>query len=258
MTLKKSTKVSLLTIMLLSCFVMAQAQQNNLKLWYNKQSGKVWERAMPVGNGRLAAMVYGNPEREFIQMNESSVWSGGPSRNDSKSALAALPEVQRLIFENKRAEAAALASKEIKSEKNNGMCYQPVGNLYLTFPGHDKYENYYRDLDISKAIATTTYTVDGVTYKRQVLSSKPDQVMVVRLTASKPGSLTFTASMFSPQKSTIATKGNELVLSGISGDRDGVKGAVKFKSLIKFKTEGGSIASNDTSVNVTKANAVTV
>ncbi|MEO8886572.1 MAG: glycoside hydrolase family 95 protein [Mucilaginibacter sp.] len=260
MNFKQSiTKVSLLTIMLLSCFAMANAQQNNLKLWYNKPSGKVWERAMPVGNGRLAAMVYGNPEREFIQMNESSVWSGGPSRNDSKSALAALPEVRRLIFENKRPEAAALASKEIKSEKDNGMCYQPVGNLYLTFPGHDHYDNYYRDLDISKAIATTTYTVNGVTYKRQVLSSKPDQVMVVRLTASKPGSLTFTASMFSPQKSTISTKGdNELVLAGISGDRDGIKGAVKFKSLIKLKTEGGTIAANDTSVNISKANAVTI
>ncbi len=259
MIFKKSIQVSLFTTMLLSCVAMAYGQQNNLKLWYDKPSGKVWERAMPVGNGRLAAMVYGNPEREFIQMNESSVWSGGPSRNDSKSSLAALPEVRRLIFENNRPAAAALASKEIKSEKDNGMCYQPVGNLYLTFPGHDHYSNYYRDLDISKAVATTTYTVDGVTYKRQVLSSKPDQVMVVRLTASKPGSLTFRASMFSPQKSTIATKGdNELVLAGISGDRDGIKGAVKFKSLIKLKTEGGSIASNDTSLNVSKANAVTI
>ncbi|MEO6850785.1 MAG: glycoside hydrolase family 95 protein, partial [Mucilaginibacter sp.] len=201
----------------------------------------------------------GNPEKETIQMNESSVWSGGPSRNDSKSSLAALPEVRRLIFENKRAEAAAIASKEIKSEKDNGMAYQPVGDLYLTFPGHDHYENYYRELDISKAVATTTYTVDGVNYKREVFSSIPDQVMIVHLTASKPGSLNFSAAMFSPQKSTITTKGNnELILSGISGDRDGIKGAVKFQGLVKLKNDGGSLTATDTSVNVSNANAVTI
>jgi len=156
MPFKQHFKKILLSVAFLSYITTAFAQQSDLKLWYDKPSGKVWERALPVGNGRLAAMVYGNPGREVLQMNESTVWSGGPSRNDSKSSLAALPEVRRLIFENKRAEAAALASREIKSEKNNGMCYQPVGNLYLNFPGHDKYENYYRDLDITKAIATTT------------------------------------------------------------------------------------------------------
>jgi len=252
-------KKSILTLTLLSWLTLAFAQQNNLKLWYDKPSGKVWERALPVGNGRLGAMVYGNPEKEIIQMNESTVWSGGPSRNDSKSALAALPEVRKLIFENKRAEAAALASREIKSEKDNGMCYQPVGNLYLNFPGHDRYENYYRELDISRAVATTSYTVNGVTFKREVFSSIPDQVMVVHLTASQPGSLNFSAAMFSPQKSTISTKGdNELVLSGISGDRDGIAGAVKFKSLVKIKNSGGSIAATDTSVNVSNANEVTI
>jgi len=259
MPVKQIFKKILLSVAFLSSFITAFAQQRDLKLWYDKPSGKVWERALPVGNGRLAAMVYGNPGREILQMNESTVWSGGPSRNDSKSSLAALPEVRRLIFENKRAEAAALASHEIKSEKNNGMCYQPVGNLYLNFPGHDKYENYYRDLDITKAIATTIYKVDGVNFKREVYSSKPDEVMIVRLTASKPGALTFNASMFSPQKSNITTKNNnELILSGISGDRDGVKGAVKFQSIVKVKNEGGQVIATDTSLNIANANAVTI
>jgi alpha-L-fucosidase 2 len=259
MPFKKNVKKILLSTVFLSFITTAFGQHNDLKLWYNKPSGKVWERALPVGNGRLAAMVYGNPDREVIQMNESTVWSGGPSRNDSKNSLAALPEVRRLIFENKRPEAAALASREIKSERNNGMCYQPVGNLYLRFPRHDKYENYYRDLDIEKAIATTTYTVNGVNFKREVFSSKPDQVLILRLTASKPGALTFNASMFSPQKSTIATKNNdELILEGISGDRDGVKGSVKFHSIVKVKNEGGNVTATDTSLNVSNANTVTI
>jgi alpha-L-fucosidase 2 len=257
-------KKHLVTLVLLcaTLTVLAQTaakQGSNLKLWYDKPSDKIWERAMPIGNGRLAGMVYGNPEREFIQLNEATVWSGGPSRNDSKTALAALPEVRKLIFEDKRKEAAAIASKQIKSERNNGMCYQPVGNLYLSFPGHDNYENYYRDLDISKAVATTSYTVNGTTFRREVFASKPDQVIVVRLTASKPGSLTFNASMYSPQKSTITTGGDELILAGISGDRDGVQGAVKFKSIVKIKAEGGKVAPTDSStVSVTNANAVTI
>ncbi|MDB4924117.1 glycoside hydrolase family 95 protein [Mucilaginibacter sp.] len=256
---QENVKKSVLTLVLLSATLTVFAQRNDLKLWYDKPSGKVWEKAMPIGNGRLAGMVYGNPERETIQLNEATLWSGGPSRNDSKTALAALPQVRKLIFENNRAEAAKIASKEIKSEKDNGMCYQPVGNLYLNFPGHDHYENYYRELDISKAVTTTTYTVNGVTYKREVFASNTDQVIVVHLSASQPGSLTFSAAMFSPQKSTIITKGkDELVLSGISGDRDGIKGQDKFQALVKVKLDGGEVAASDTSVNVTKANAVTL
>lgn len=236
------------------------AQQNNdLKLWYDKPSGSVWERAMPVGNGRIAGMVYGNPARETIQLNETSLWSGGPSRNDSPTALAALPEIRKLIFENKHKEAAELATKTMKTNRNNGMCYQPVGDLNINFPGHENYQNYYRDLDLTKAITTTRYTIDGVTYTREAFASNADQVIVIHLTASKPGSLTFSTAMASPQKSTIVTRGkNELVLSGISGDRDGVKGQDKFQALVKVKLDGGSMTTSDTSVNVSKANAATL
>ncbi len=249
----------ILTFVLLCASVTAFAQSNNLKLWYDKPSGKVWERAMPIGNGRLAGMVYGNPERETIQLNECTLWSGGPNRNDSYSALAALPKVRQLIFDNKYREAATLATKDIKSEKINGMCYQSVGNLYLNFPGHEHYENYSRELDISKAVAITSYTVNGVTYKREVFASNADQVIIVHLTASQPASLTFSAAMFSPQKSTIVTKDkDELILSGISGDKDGIRGQDKFQALVKIKTDGGEVAASDTSVNVSKANAVTL
>ncbi|MDB5032285.1 glycoside hydrolase family 95 protein [Mucilaginibacter sp.] len=255
---QKSIKKSVLTFVLLSATLTVFAQRNDLKLWYDKPSGRVWEKAMPIGNGRLAGMVYGNPEQETIQLNEATLWSGGPVRMDSHTALAALPQVRKLIFENKRAEAAQLA-KQIKPDGFTGMSYQPVGNLYLSFPGHDHYENYYRELDLKTAVATTTYTVNGVTYKREVFSSTPDQVIIVHLTADKPGSLTFSTSLYSPQKSTITTKDkNELVLSGISGTTHGINGQDKFQSLVKVKLDGGEVAASDTSINVTKANSVTL
>lgn len=252
-------KRTLLTVALLSATINLFAQKNDLKLWYDKPSGQVWEKAMPIGNGRLAGMVYGNPERETIQLNEATLWSGGPSRNDDEQALSVLKDVQRLIFENKRKEAADLASKKMMTSKDNGMCYQPVGNLYLNFPGHEQYQNYHRELDLSKAITTTTYTVGDVIYKREAFASNADQVIVVHLSASKPGSLNFSAAMASPQRSNVVTRGKDgLVLLGISGDRDGIKGQDKFQALVRVKPDGGEVSISDTSVNVSKANAATL
>ncbi len=246
-------------LILFLAFGHAQAQPAVLKLWYNQPAGKVWEAALPVGNGRLAAMIYGNPDKDVIQLNESSVWSGGPSRNDPNDALSALPEVRKLIFEGKYTEAANLATQKIKSNPNNGMKYQPVGNLLLSFPGHENVENYYRELDIEKAIAKTRYTVNGVQFTRTILTSFSDQVIIVRLTASKPASISFTASMSSPQKSLVSVKGkDELLLTGTSGNKDGVTGQVKFAAIGKIKTEGGSIQSADSSIEISKANAVTI
>lgn len=237
----------------------ALAQRTELKLRYDRPSGKVWEAALPVGNGRLAAMVYGNPESELIRLNENTVWSGSPNRNDNPHALAALPEIRQLIFDGKMKEASQMAAKNIQAEKINGMCYQPVGDLELAFPGHEQYTGYERELDLQTAVAATTYTVNGVKYTRQVIASIPDQAIIIQLTASKPGSITFNAGMKSPQKSNVATSGNnELVLSGISGDRDGVPGKVKFQSQVRFKTSGGKTAANGNTISVTGADAVTI
>jgi len=246
-------------IMFFGLAVSAYAQNADLKLWYNKPAGKVWEAALPIGNGRLAAMVYGNPDNECIKLNEATVWSGGPNRNDSETSLEALPEVRKLIFEGKNKEAALLATQKIKSNKINGMQFQPVGNLNLQFPGHDQFTNYRRELDLERAVATTTYTVSGTQFKREVFASIPDQVIVMRLTADKPASLSFTASVFSTQRASVGTKGKDvLTLSGITGDKDGVKSKIKFQSLVKFKTEGGKESSSDSTVTVSGANSVTI
>ncbi len=231
-----------------------------LKLWYNSPSGQTWENALPVGNGRLGAMVYGNVARETIQLNEHTVWSGSPNRNDNPDALAALPEVRRLIFDGKQKEAEKLANKAIISKKSQGQMFQPVGSLHLTFNGHDTYTNYYRDLDIERAVAKTSYTVGGVTYTREVLASIPDQVLVMRLTASQPGQVSFSASYSTPQTgATIKTKStNELTMAGTTADHEGVKGLVKYKGIARIKTEGGSLTASDTTLTVKGANAATI
>jgi alpha-L-fucosidase 2 len=235
------------------------AQQQEMKLWYNKPAEKIWEAALPIGNGMIAGMVYGNPATELIKLNECTVWSGGPNRNDNPNALSALTEVRKLIFEGKYAEASDLATAKIKPEKINGMKYQPVGDLHLDFSGHENYTNYYRELDIDNAVTKTRYMVNGVTFIREAFASLSDHVIVVRITADQPSKITFKASFSSPQKSSISTKGNnELLLSGISGDKDGIKGAVKFQSQIRFKAEGGNISATNSTISVENANAVTL
>lgn len=252
-------RILLVYLLLLSVLSPAISQPHNLRLWYNSPAGKVWEAALPIGNGRLAAMVFGNPVNESINLNESSVWSGGPNRNDNPNALKALPEIRKLIFEGKYKEASNLAAQNIESKRNQGMKFQPAGDLNLSFPGHDSFQNYYRELDLEKAVATVSYKVNGITFTRSAFASVPDQAVIVRLTANKPGSITFDASLSSPQKSeiTVNEKG-ELQLSGISADHEGVPGQVKFKSLIKFKTEGGKVTSTRQSIHVDKATAVTI
>ncbi|MBO0950824.1 glycoside hydrolase family 95 protein [Fibrella forsythiae] len=232
----------------------------SLKLWYNTPSEQTWENALPIGNGRLGAMVYGNVPRETIQLNEHTVWSGGPNRNDNPAALAALPEVRRLIFDGKQKEAEQLANKAMITKKSHGQMFQPVGNLNLTFDGHENFTNYYRELDIERAVAKTSYTVGGVTYTREVLASFPDQVIVMHLTSSKRGSLTFSAS-YSTQhtKSAIkTTTANELTIAGTTSDQDGVKGMVRFKGITRLKTDGGSVVASDTALTVKGATSATI
>jgi alpha-L-fucosidase 2 len=237
----------------------AGQSNNQLKLWYNVPAGTIWERALPIGNGRIAAMVFGNPEQEIIKLNESSVWSGGPSRNDPTTALKAIPGIRSLIFAGKYEEAEALATSEVKTNTDNGMCYQPVGDLLLSFPGHGQYDSYYRELDLNRAVTTTSYLVNGITFKREAFVSRPDQVIVVHLTADKKGQISFNASMSSPQHAEVHIMGkNELVLSGVSGDRAGIKGQVKFNGRVRIKADGGSLSATDTSVTVQHADSATL
>ncbi len=146
--------------------------QNDLKLWYNVPS-EAWTDAMPLGNGRLGAMVYGIPQSDTIQINEDTFWSGSPYQNTNPNAKKSLKTIQQLIEDGNYVDAQKLALKDIIGDRNitsHGQIYESVGNLVLTFPGHEKYSNFYRDLDLNTAIATTKYTVEGVQYKRETFT----------------------------------------------------------------------------------------
>ena len=252
----KSALFICLLFMAGNCF--AQKQQD-LKLWYNKPSGDVWENALPVGNGFLGAMVYGNVDTETVQLNEYTVWSGSPNRNDNDLCLDPLAAIRQLIFDGKRKDAEKLANKTIISKKSQGQMFEPVGNLHLVFNEPGKYTNYYRELDISKAVQKTTYTVDNVNYSREVIASFPDRVIVIHLTASKPKSISFTAFYSTPQpKTTTKASSNELAISGTTINHESVEGKIKFKGIAKFNLNGGSLSSTDTSLIIKDANEVTI
>ena len=252
-------KITLFWTFSIGLLAIAAAQTKSyLKLWY-KQPASEWVEALPVGNGRLGAMVYGDPWKETLQLNENTVWAGQPNRNDNPDAKAALTEVRKLIFEGKYKEAQELINKKFISKTSQGMPYQTVGNLNLFFPGHETYSNYYRELDIEKAVATTHYTYQDVNFETKVFSSFPDQVIIARITADKPGSINFSATMDRPSKVDISTNGNnELILSGVTSDYDKVQGKVAFQARVKILTTGGKVAANDTALQVTNANTATI
>ena len=247
-------------LLLLITAVGYSQNKKGLKLWYKQPSGNIWENALPIGNGRLAAMVYGNVEKETVQLNEHTVWSGSPNRNDNPLALDSLAIIRQLIFDGKQKEAERIANRVIITKKSHGQMFQPVGSLQLAFNGHDNYTNYYRELDIERAVTKTSYTVEDVTYTRESLASFPDRVIVMRLTASKPGSISFTASFSTPQPKALikTTAAKELTITGATMDHEGVKGLVKFKGIARIKLEGGTLTSNDTSITIRNANAATI
>ncbi len=253
----------IVTLLIVTAGANAQTDQS-LKLWYKQPAGQTWENALPIGNGRQGAMVYGNVKKETIQLNEHTVWSGGPNRNDNPLSLDSLEIIRRLIFEGKQKEAERIANRVIISKTSSGQKFEPVGSLQLLFDGHENHSDYYRELDIARAVATTTYTANGVNYTREALASLPDRVVVMRLTANKPASISFSAFFTTPQKratiKTVSLPGDlkELSIEGTTSDHETVKGLVNYKGLVRMKLEGGSLQSTDTSMIIKNADAVTI
>ncbi|MGC3947158.1 MAG: glycoside hydrolase family 95 protein [Chryseolinea sp.] len=252
-------RLTFIILVLVVCTYAEAQKATDLKLWYTAPSGSAWENALPVGNGHLGAMVYGNVLNETIQLNENTVWSGSPNRNDNPEALAALPELRALIFNGKQKEAEQLANKVIISKKSQGQMFQPVGNLQLNFSEHSQYTDYYRELDIERAVTRTSYKVNGVTYTREVFASFTERVVVVHLTASKQKSISFEALLSSPHSSArITSDANELNITGTSSDHEGVRGQLRFHGIARLKNEAGSVTVTDSSLVVKGANAVTI
>lgn len=251
-------KIFFCLLTLVSVMNLSAQNESHLKLWYTRPASQ-WVEALPVGNGRLGAMVYGDPCKEVIQLNENTVWAGQPYRNDNPDAREALPEVRKLIFAGKYKEAQDLINNKFISKVSQGMPYQTVGNLRLLFEGHENYTSYYRELDIEKAVVSSHYLLNGVTYKTTVFSSYPDQVIIISISADKPGSVSFSASLDRPSKVDISTLGeNELLLSGTVSGFEKIKGNLRFEARLKIINRGGAVSSSDTALHVTGADAATI
>ncbi|GHT39654.1 hypothetical protein AGMMS49965_06280 [Bacteroidia bacterium] len=254
---KNSSLTLLLGGVLLACACGEKENQAAMKLWYDAPAGK-WVEALPVGNGRIGAMVFGTTGQEKLQLNEETVWAGQPNKIMHPDALEALPEVRKLMFAGKFKEAQNLVDAKMFPKANQGMSYQPVGDLNLAFPGHENPEAYYRELDISSAVSTTRYTIAGVEYVRETFAAFTGQVIVVRLTASKKGQINFSAWLTSPQKSETFAQNDELFLKGISGDQEGLEGKVKFTAEVKIVPEKGKLTAEDNKLTLSDADAATI
>lgn len=237
-------------------WMMLSAHAQNLKLWY-QQPAKTWVEALPVGNSSMGAMVYGGTSREELQLNEETLWGGGPYRNDNPKALESLAEVRNLIFSGKTMDAQNLIDQTFYTGRN-GMPFQTIGSLIIEAPGHEKAKNYYRDLNLERAVATTRYQVDGVNFQREVFASFPDRVIIVRFTTDKPGELNFKVSYDSPLQSTVRKQGKKLVLRGKGGDHEGVKGVIEVETQSQVIAEGGKVSLTDKYISVEHATAATL
>ncbi len=245
----------------------ANPDPSNL-IWFATPATK-WDEALPVGNGRLGAMVFGTVDEERVQLNENTYWTGGPYSTVVKGGAKVLPEIQRLVFAGKYLEAHNLFGRNLMGYPVEQQKYQSLANLHLFFAHGAKPENYRRSLDLQTGIATIKYKVKGVHYKREVFASAPDQVIAVRLTADHPGSLSFRANLRGVRNQTHSDYGTDyfrmdpvgtdgLVVTGKSADYLGVVGKLLYEGRLKAIAEGGSITTNGVDLIVKNASAVTL
>lgn len=241
------------TIILLFFVMIMYAQES--QIWYDRPA-QTWTQSLPIGNGKIGAMVYGNVATERIQLNEESIWAGQPNTNVNPSAHDYLPQVRDLALAGKTREAQQLANDHVMPGENynSGMPFQPFGDLYISQPLTSNYIQYRRWLSLDSAQCVTTWRVDGVDYRREVITPLGSRVMVVHLSASQPGMITFTSHLTSPHNDVlIGSEGQDVVLRGVSSKHEGVKGKVRFEGRLRVTTRGGNTSCADGAVSVTAA-----
>ena len=222
------------------------------RLWYAAPAAS-WTDALPIGNGKLGGMVYGRPGVETIQLNEETVWDGGPIDRNNPGALSALGQIRTQLFQNENAKAETTAWDMLATPRHIDS-YQPLGNLHLTFNHVDAYEDYHRDLDLDTATSSVRFISNGCRHRREAFVSAPAQVMVIRITADKNGGLDFfirldrecDAIARSPASDTLTMSGR------CSGS------GVKFETELRVAAQGGNILSEGDALHVMGAQAVTI
>jgi alpha-L-fucosidase 2 len=245
----------------------AGAAESDFKLKYDKPATK-WTEALPLGNGRIGAMEFGGTEDERLQINESTLWGGGPREYTNPEAYAHLEEIRQLIFAGKVDEAEKL-SGSLMGQPKLLMPYQPFCDLRLHFPGHSQVAEYRRELHLGDAIADTAYRVGSASFRREVFISYPDQILVVRITASQPGQLTFSVWMDSPQPGTHVESGANATLQMIGQIQPRQNPAsswtgswgqpgMKFAAVLRAIADGGSVQSAKDRLEISGANSATI
>lgn len=250
-----------------ACMIPIASASPTTMLWY-EQPAEVWIEALPVGNGRLGAMVFGEPNQERIQFNEDTRWSGGPYQPDVAGGAEHLGEIREAIFSSQWRKAHKLFSRHLMGSPIEQQKYQSFGDVVLDF-GEGKTDNYRRELNLDTAIATTSFTRDGVKFTREVFSSPIDQVIVVRITSDTPGSVSFKAELRGIRNTQHSNYGNDvfqmdalsdkrLRLHGKSADYLGVEGAQRYEAQMKARLEGGTSEIVEDNLIVTGADSVTL
>jgi alpha-L-fucosidase 2 len=252
----------LFIVFLTFVFIDANAQQS-LKLWYKKPAS-IWNDALPVGNGRLGAMVFGKAGSEIIQLNEESLWAGNQTNDNNPQALAHIKEIQQLLINGKNNEAHELATKYLLATPPNFRSYQTLGNLRLDFENITNVKDYQRSLDLETAVTAVNYNSNDLNYKREIFASAPDNAIVVRITADKPKSLNFKVSLSRELDATVsAVSNNTLLLNGqimdLPSNNEGKGGMdMKFNAIVKVISNSGKTEGANNGIMVTDATDVTI
>lgn len=227
----------------------------NTMLWYS-QPAKCWLEAMPLGNSKMGAMEYGGTEWEELQLNEETFWSGSPYSNDSKTSAGKLAEVRQLIFQGNEEKAAGIINKEFVVGPH-GMRYLSLGSMKLHFAGHEKATNYYRDLNLETATATTRYEVDGVKFSRTTFASIPDGVIIMRINADKAQAINFSLGYTSEMEHKVGVKKNTLTATIKNVEQEGIPAGLTAQCVIKVLTDGKVIGGKE-NISVENASGATI
>lgn len=278
MSKKITSQNSIIFILILAFLSLKLNAQQSLKLWYDKPAnsqskddGKAWAsdgewlKALPVGNGNLGAMVFGDVNKERIQINEKTIWSGSPDENDNPEAPKSLNRVRELLFQGKFKEADKLNSATqtcVGAGSGNGEgankpygSYQTLGDIYFDFGTNAPFTNYRKELDLNRAVVSVSYTQNGVNFKREIFASYPDNSIVIKISADKKGSVNFTCELNRIERFKTTTEKDHLLMTGRLSDGKGGEG-LTYAARLKALNKGGKVTYTDGKIIVKNADEI--
>lgn len=276
----KRTKIFFFVFIVLCQCQRIKDTAPSLRLWYDHpansaiadikegwQNDEEWLKALPIGNGYLGAMVFGDVNRERLQLNEKSLWSGSPADNNNPDAFGSLDKIRQLLFEGRYREATDLTLKTqvckgAGSGNGNGAevpfgCFQTLGDLWINFGKNSPYKNYHRELNLNHGIITVSYNQDGVNYRREVFASCPDRTIIMHLTSDKKGALSFTGTLNRPERYKTIAGNNYLLMTGTMKNGKGGEG-MKYAAYTRAVVSGGSVSYSDSTLKVRDADEVLI